>query len=105
MKIIKNYLTKDGRDLYSNYFIKLRDPIAKAKIAVRVNRLAEDNFGDHRPCREGVWELRIDQGPGYRVYYSLIKNEIVLLLMVGDKRTQDKDIELATYCLKDYLKR
>ncbi len=105
MKIIKNYVTKDGKDLFSNYFVKLRDPIAKAKIAIRVNRLAEEHFGDHRSCRDGVWELRIDQGPGYRVYYSMINNEIVLLLLAGDKRTQDKDIELATCCLRDYLKR
>lgn len=48
--------------------------------------MASGNFGDHKPCREGVWELRIDQGAGYRVYYSLISGEIILLLLAGDKR-------------------
>ncbi|EOB2145760.1 TPA: type II toxin-antitoxin system RelE/ParE family toxin, partial [Escherichia coli] len=80
-------------------------PIAKAKIASRINRMASDNFGDHKPCREGVWELRIDQGAGYRVYYSLVDGEVVLLILAGDKRTQDADIDEAIRCLKDYLKR
>ncbi|HFL9102181.1 TPA: type II toxin-antitoxin system RelE/ParE family toxin, partial [Escherichia coli] len=77
----------------------------KAKIASRINRMASDNFGDHKPCREGVWELRIDQGAGYRVYYSLVDGEVVLLILAGDKRTQDADIDEAIRCLKDYLKR
>ncbi|WP_334377684.1 type II toxin-antitoxin system RelE/ParE family toxin, partial [Escherichia coli] len=87
------------------FFKGLRDPIAKAKIASRINRMASDNFGDHKPCREGVWELRIDQGAGYRVYYSLVDGEVVLLILAGDKRTQDADIDEAIRCLKDYLKR
>ncbi len=87
-------------------FLKgIRDPIAKSKISSRVNRMATGNFGDNKPCREGVWELRIDQEPGYRVYYSLVGREVVLLLVGGDKRTQDADIDQAIECLKDYLKR
>lgn len=105
MKTIRTYITADGRDLYAEFFRKLRDPIAKAKIASRINRMTSDNFGDHKPCRDGVWELRIDQGAGYRVYYSLVAGEIILLLMAGDKRTQDADINEAIDCLKDYLKR
>ncbi|EOZ4225041.1 type II toxin-antitoxin system RelE/ParE family toxin, partial [Escherichia coli] len=89
----------------AEFFKGLRDPIAKAKIASRINRMASDNFGDHKPCREGVWELRIDQGAGYRVYYSLVDGEVVLLILAGDKRTQDADIDEAIRCLKDYLKR
>lgn len=105
MKTIKHYLTIDGKDLYADYFKKIRDPVAKAKIASRVNRMASKHFGDHKPCRDSVWELRIDQGAGYRVYYSLIDGEIILLLLAGDKRTQDTDINKAILCLKDYLKR
>ncbi|WP_017348219.1 type II toxin-antitoxin system RelE/ParE family toxin [Pantoea sp. A4] len=105
MKTIKTYLTHDGQNLYAEFFNKLRDPVAKAKIASRINRMAAENFGDHKPCREGVWELRIDQGPGYRVYYSLVNGEVVLLLLAGDKRTQDEDINKAIQCLKDYLMR
>lgn len=52
-----------------------------------------------------MWELRVDQGAGYRVYYSLVNGEVILLLLAGDKRTQDADIDEAIQCLKDYLKR
>ncbi|WP_050124627.1 type II toxin-antitoxin system RelE/ParE family toxin [Yersinia pseudotuberculosis] len=105
MKTIKHYLTPEGRYLYMEYLKSLRDSIAKAKISSRVNRIASGNFGDHKPCREGVWELRIDQGPGYRVYYSLVDGEVVLLLLGGDKRSQNADIDQAIVCLKDYLTR
>ncbi|AWK40975.1 type II toxin-antitoxin system RelE/ParE family toxin [Photorhabdus laumondii subsp. laumondii] len=105
MNTIKHYLTSDNRDLYMEFLKGIRDPIAKSKISSRVNRMATGNFGDNKPCREGVWELRIDQGPGYRVYYSLVGREVVLLLVGGDKRTQDADIDQAIECLKDYLKR
>lgn len=105
MKTIKHYLTPEGRDLYMEYLKSLRDSIAKAKISSRVNRIASGNFGDHKPYREGVWELRIDQGPGYRVYYSLVDGEVVLLLLGGDKRSQNADIDQAIVCLKDYLTR
>jgi len=105
MKTIKTYITANGRDRYAEFFNRLRDPIAKAKIASRINRMASDNYGDHKPCREGVWELRIDQGAGYRVYYSLVDGEVVLLLLAGDKRTQGADIDEAIACLNDYMKR
>ncbi|MGQ6547547.1 type II toxin-antitoxin system RelE/ParE family toxin [Serratia sp. JSRIV001] len=93
MVVIKHYLTTDGRDLYMEFLKGIRDPIARSKIASRVNRMGAGNFGDHKPCRDGVWELRIDQGPGYRVYYSLLRNEIVLLLLGGDKKAQSDDID------------
>lgn len=105
MKTIKTYITPDGRDLYATFFKRLRDPIAKAKIASRINRLGSEHYGDHKFCREGVWELRIDQGPGYRVYYCLVAGEVLLLLLAGDKSTQSTDIEEATHCLYDYLTR
>ncbi|MBD2795667.1 type II toxin-antitoxin system RelE/ParE family toxin [Xenorhabdus sp. 18] len=105
MNTIKHYLTSDDRDLYMEFLKGIRDPIAKSKISSRVNQMATGNFGDHKPCRKGVWELRIDQGPGYRVYYSLVGREVVLLLIGGDKRTQDSDIYQAIECLNDYLKR
>ncbi|ROR15183.1 putative addiction module killer protein [Erwinia sp. JUb26] len=105
MRTIKHYLTPDGRDLFTEFFRTMRDSIAKAKIASRINRMAGGNFGDHKPCREGVWELRVSQGAGYRVYYSLVDGEVVLLLLAGDKRTQDADIDEAICCLKDYVMR
>ena len=76
-----------------------------AKIASRINRLAAGNFGDCKPLRQGVSELRIDWGPGYRVCYAMIGRECVLLLCGGDKRKQASDIERALEYLKDYKER
>lgn len=92
---IRDYVTPDGRDVFREWHRKLRD--AKAKLAVdrRVYRMEAGNFGDHKFCRDGVWELRIDVEPGYRVYYALSGNLIVLLLCGGDKGTQSADISRA----------
>jgi len=100
-----HYLTEDKRDPFQEWLKKLRDPIAKIQVVKRVNRLEDGNFGDHKFCREGVWELRIDQGAGYRVYYALAGNVVVLLLFGGDKSTQDADIGRAIGYLKDWQRR
>ncbi len=71
---------------------KLRDARALAKIAVRIQRLELGNAGDVRAVGDGISEMRIDYGPGYRIYYKQIGREIVLLLCAGDKSTQDRDI-------------
>jgi putative addiction module killer protein len=73
----------------------LHDENARRRIAVRIRRLAEGNFGDVRPVGSGVTELRIDYGPGYRVYFIRRGPELILLLAGGDKRTQWQDIETA----------
>ncbi len=73
----------------------LRDVRARARILVRVERLAAGNPGDAGPVGEGVSELRIDYGPGYRVYYKKHGQEVVILLAGGDKRTQTSDIKTA----------
>jgi putative addiction module killer protein len=79
----------------------------KARIAIdrRVNRLELGNFGDHKFCRDGVWELRVDVGVGYRVYYAIADQKIVLLLCGGDKRTQDSDISAACKYWQDWQRR
>ena len=93
---IQHYLTPDdGRDLYIDWLEKLKDTTAKIAVIRRVTRIELGNFGDHKFCRDGVWELRIDVGPGYRVYYAISGKEIILLLCGGDKRTQDSDINRA----------
>lgn len=71
----------------------------------RVLRMMPGNFGDHKFCHDGVWELRIDVGPGYRVYYAIADGQIILLLCGGDKRTQPKDIEYACACWHDWKER
>ena len=73
----------------------LRDIRARARVQVRVERLAAGNPGDVEPVGEGVSEMRIDYGPGYRVYFKKQGREVVILLAGGDKRTQSADIKIA----------
>mgnify|MGYP002358881537 CR=1 FL=1 len=82
-------------DIYARWFAKLRDRQARARIDVRIRRLSLGNAGDVRPVGEGVSELRIDYGPGYRVYFIQRGQRLVVLLAGGDKRTQVQDIETA----------
>jgi putative addiction module killer protein len=78
--------------VYNKWFIGLRDNQAQYRIGVRIRRLAMENPGDVRPVGEGLFEMRIDYGPGYRVYYKDTGREIIVLLCGGDKRTQQADI-------------
>lgn len=102
---ILHYIASDGHDLYVSWMSKLRDTTARIAIDRRVNRVGLGNFGDHKFCRDGVWELRIDVGAGYRVYYAVAGKEIVLLLCGGDKRTQDTDIARACEYWQDWQRR
>ncbi len=95
MFTVRHFLSEDERDPLQEWLKKLRDPIAKMQVVKRVNRIESGNFGDHKFCRDGVWELRIDQGAGYRVYYAMSGALVVLLLCGGDKGSQDADIERA----------
>ena len=88
-------------DLFANWLRRLRDEQARARIQIRIRRLSLGNFGDVRPVGEGVSELRIDYGPGYRVYIQQIGNEVVLLLVGGAKKTQDADIAKAKKLAKE----
>jgi putative addiction module killer protein len=80
---------------YAKWFANLRDRQARARIDARIRRLSLGNPGDVKPVGEGVSELRIDYGPGYRVYFVRRGETLVILLAGGDKRTQDRDIKLA----------
>jgi putative addiction module killer protein len=86
--------------IFAKWFASLRDRQARARIAVRIDRLALGNPGDVKPADAGVSEIRIDSGPGYSVYFTRRGAEIVILLAGGDKSTQGRDIarakELAT---------
>jgi putative addiction module killer protein len=81
--------------VFSLWLRKLRDQRAKARIAARIRRAAFDNLGDVRPVGAGVSEMRIDYGPGYRVYFVERGKRLIVLLCGGDKSTQDRDIERA----------
>ena len=82
-------------ELFIEWLDGLRDIRARARILVRIERLAAGNPGDAQAVGEGVSELRIDYGPGYRVYYTKHGLEVVLLLAGGDKKTQTRDIKIA----------
>ncbi|GFK94497.1 hypothetical protein NNJEOMEG_02343 [Fundidesulfovibrio magnetotacticus] len=101
----RRYAFEDGKEPFSLWFKALRDFRAKAAILKRIERLEAGNFGAAKPCRNGVHELVVDFGPGYRVYYGLVGKEIVLLLCAGDKRTQQADIDRAISYLDDYRER
>jgi putative addiction module killer protein len=82
-------------EVFAHWLDGLRDLRGRAKVQVRIERLAAGNPGDVQPVGEGVSELRIDYGPGYRVYFKKIGPEVVILLAGGDKRTQAADIKTA----------
>ena len=102
---LRHYLTQDGKDVILSWMKGLRDRQAITRIIACLDRVRHGNFGDHKAVAAGVWELRIDYGPGYRVYYCLDGEAIVLLLCGGDKSTQKTDIENAVAYKKDYDRR
>jgi len=99
---IRHYVTRAGRDIYEEWLSNLGDKRTQAKITERINRVVAGNFGNCKPLRQGLWELRIDWGPGYRVYYALVGKELLLLVSGGDKSKQSADIQLALRYLTDY---
>ena len=91
--------------MIGDWLSSLEDLKARARIAARLDRLSLGNFGDCKALREGVSELRIDWGPGYRVYYAMLGRTCVLLLCGGDKRRQSSDIKGAIEYLEDFKER
>lgn len=102
---IQNYLTIDGRSPFEEWLDSLRDIRAISQIDNRLRRVKLGNLGDYRSVGEGVFELRIDCGPGYRIYFGQVGKTIVLLLCGGDKSTQAQDIGKAKEYWKDYERR
>jgi len=99
------YLSTEGKAPYSEWLTGLPDRKTQARILTRINRMEAGNFGDHKPISAGVWELRIDWGPGYRVYYAQAGKRLILLLAGGDKRKQQADIDAAISYWKDWKER
>lgn len=102
---IVHYVTASGVDVYQEWLDGIRDVRTRVRIARSVDRVRQGNFGDHKFERDGVWEIRLDFGPGYRIYYSKTGDTVVLLLAGGDKSTQDKDLRTAVANLQDYKRR
>ncbi len=102
---IRHYLSPGGKDHFLDWVRALRDVTARISIDRRINRIEQGNFGDHKFLRDGVSEIRIDVGPGYRVYYATAGKQIVLLLCGGDKRSQNRDIKRACSYWLDWQRR
>ena len=98
---IKVYVADSGRKPYDDWFASLSIRV-QIVVANRIDRVEQGNFGDTKPVGDGVYELRIDFGPGYRVYYGLAGRTVVLLLCGGDKKTQAKDITQAKRYWNEY---
>jgi putative addiction module killer protein len=94
-RAIKKVVQGNGSIPYDDWYESLRDIYLRAAVAARIARVRAGNFGDHKPVGEGVNELRINKGPGLRVYYGEHGTNIVLLLGGGDKSTQQRDIKNA----------
>ena len=102
---LRYYQTSTGEQPFVDWLQGLADRHARSRIEARLARVAVGNLGDVEPVGERVMELRIDWGPGYRVYFSRVGQVIVLLLCGGDKRTQQKDIKRAQKYFEDYKAR
>lgn len=105
MHQVVHYLDENGNDIYQSWLDGLRDRVAKVAIIRRVARIEVGLFGDHELVRDGISELRIDVGAGYRVYYAHVGKMVILLTCGGDKKSQSRDIERAIRLLKDWEKR
>lgn len=102
---IAYYLTETGKKPFKDWLDNVRDITARQKIRIRLDRVRLGNLGKNRSVGEGVYELKIDYGPGYRVYYALEKKTLILLLMGGDKSSQNKDIARAGKYWQDHKRR
>ena len=102
---IRTYQDSEGRAPFQRWLQAVQDRAARAKIRARLARVEAGNFGDCKPLRDGVQELRIDHGPGYRVYFSRQGQVLVLLLCGSDKSEQSREITRAIAYLNDWKER
>ncbi len=99
---LKYYQTPTGREPFTDWLEKLHDRKGRAIIKTRLDRLRLGDFGRHRSVGDGVSELKVDFGPGYRIYFGRIREATVLLLLGGDKSTQGRDIARARLYFRQY---
>ena len=97
-------VSAERSDIFDRWLKELKDPRARARVIVRTKRLEQGNPGDVEPVGEGISEMKIDYGPGYRVYYKSFREKIIILLCGGDKRRQQADIKEAKRIANSYEK-
>ena len=102
---LHNYTTRDGREPFRQWLMQLRDKKTQVTIAQRIERLRQGNPGDFKRLNKDLYELRIHYGPGYRVYYTILRDSVVILLCGGAKGTQQQDIARAQNYCNDFLER
>ena len=108
IQIIKNieiYVAANNKMPFVDWLENLKDKQGRYRIKERLDRVALGNFGDHKSLGDGLYELKMSFGPGYRVYYGKDGDKLILLLCGGDKSTQSKDIKKARQYWQDYLAR
>lgn len=94
-KHLRNYITPQGKIPFLEWLNNLKDSTTRIRVRRRLDRLEMGNLGDCKSVGEGVSELRISFGPGYRIYFTEIENEIIILFCAGDKSTQKNDVKTA----------
>ena len=102
---LQEYLTENGQSPFNDWLLGLRDSRARARVRTRLDRVSLGNLGDYASVGDGVFELRIFYSPGYRVYYSMETDRVMLLLIGGTKDTQRRDIQIARAYLADFRRR
>lgn len=102
---ILEYINENGKNVFHEWLRLLKDKTTRARIRVRLNRIRMGNFGDCKSVGRGVSELRVDYGPGYRIYYGKDGMNVVILLCGGSKKNQSKDIKLAQQYWAEYQRK
>lgn len=102
---VEIYTTTGGKAPFEIWFNTLKDRVARRKIKVRLDRAEEGNLGEYNSVGQGIYEMKINYGPGYRIYFGQEGTKVVLLLCGGDKSTQQKDIKMARQYWEDYCRR
>jgi putative addiction module killer protein len=101
-RLLKKLETDEGRTPFDEWYLHIKDKKTKAVIAARLLRIQAGNLGDAKPIALGVYEFRIDFGPGYRIYFGQVQNVLIVLLCGGDKSTQKRDIDRAIALWSQY---
>ncbi|WP_090183317.1 MULTISPECIES: type II toxin-antitoxin system RelE/ParE family toxin [unclassified Duganella] len=105
MRTIRRYVRENGRIPFDEWLSGLKNPLLRAHVLLRLDQAMCGNFGDIASAGQGIMELRIHKGPGYRVYYGLEGDAIIILLAGGDKKSQASDVQRARRYWKDWKRR